>query len=268
MSQTSVSTSLTAAFAGMSADLSGVQETISRVISTQQLDQVSIDGADDGTFTVSIDGTVEATYAATSAAASTIAAGLLASASSPTANVEFTAGGTAITMLIESLLDSLAGSDTSFTTGVASDGTSSDITVSTLVAQDQEVPFGIFVCADERAAVSGTQCRLPRQAADITGALGLGIAQADTTRESNSGAWPNQSAVAIKRFGRIYVRVEDAVSEGGDVYVRYTDPSTNYGLGSFRSDADSDAAKLPGASYRTSASAGGFAIVELIPYNT
>ncbi|MHC4866835.1 MAG: structural cement protein Gp24 [Planctomycetota bacterium] len=265
MSQTSVSNFMSTAVAGLDAD-TGISDIISRVNSTQQLEQVTIAGSDDGTFTISINGTTEATYEASSASVPTIAAGLLASASSPTANVTFEASGVSA-ILIEGTANALySGDDTSYTVTVGSTGTSTDITATQLQAQDQQIPFGVGVVADPRAANSGEQCRLPRLTGEITAGTFLGISRFDSMLEANSGnGYPNQSAVSIKRVGRIYVQVEDAVTEGGQVFCRFTDPSTNYGLGSFRSNADSDAVAVPGALYKTSAAAGGFAIVELNP---
>jgi hypothetical protein len=255
-----------AARAGAQAD-SGLSNVVSAINNTQQLDQVTIAGADDGTFTISINGTVEATYAASTVTAATIAAGLLASATSPTANVTFEALGTT-QILIEGTANALyEGDDTSYTVTVNSTGTSTDITTTNLLVQDQEIPFGVGVVEDPRAATSGTQCRLPRLTGEITAGTFLGIAVLDTMREANGGnGYPNQSAVVIKEYGRIYVQVEDAVTAGGQVFCRFQDPQTGYGLGSFRSDADTaDAVAVPGAVYKTSASAGGFAQVQLNP---
>lgn len=263
--QTSVANDMTAALEGMVVD-SGFTDIISRLVSTQQLDYVLIAGNDDGTFTITIDGTTEATFAASSNTKAQIAADLLSDMADPTADVTAEASGTD-GILIESVSDSYAGSNTAFVTTVLSTGTPADITVTTLVAQDQTIPYGYGVCMDDRAAVSGQQIRLPRQATDVTGPAFEGISVRDVMRTANSGnGYANQSSVNVLRRGRIWVQVEDAVAAGGDVYCRYTDPTSAYGLGSFRSDADtSDAGKIPGASYRTAASADGLAQVELSP---
>jgi hypothetical protein len=258
---------MSTAVAGLDAD-GGMSDIISRINSTQQLEQVTINSVTAGTFTIAINGTVEATYAATSQAVSTVAAGLIASASSPTANVTFEAGSSVSIILIEGTANALySGDDTSFTISTLSTGAASNISSTQLQVQDQEIPYGVGVVADPRAATSGEQCRLPRLTGEITAGTFLGISRYDSTREANSGnGYTNQSAVSIKRYGRIYVQVEDAVTEGGQVFCRFTDASTNYGLGSFRSDADtSDAVAVPGAVYLTAAAAGGFAIVELNP---
>ena len=265
MSQTSVSTDPAVAVPGMDADI-GNSNIISRINGTQQLDLVTIAGNDDGTFTITIDGTQEATFTASSDAATVIAADLLADMASPTAAVTAEAG-TTIQILIEGTTRAFETSDDStFVTTVASSGTSADITVSTLVPQNQELPYGVGVVMDPRAATSAKQCRLPRLTGEITAGTFLGITRYDSSREANAGnGYTNQSDVSILRYGRIYVRVEDAVVEGGDVFCRFTDPTTAYALGSFRSDADSDAVAIPGAMYMSSASADGLAIVELNP---
>ncbi len=60
--------------------------------------------------------------------------------------------------------------------------------------------------------------------------------------------------------GRMHVKVEDAVVEGGLVYVRTAAGE----LGAFRSDVDAGNAELlPGAKYGSSAGAGELAILDL-----
>lgn len=257
MAQTSVSLDMTAGFAGQVVD-SGLSEIISRVVSTKQLDIVSVSGDEsDGDYAILIDGVAVAEFTASSSTAAQIVAGLIADFSSSVATIE--ASGTE-DMLIESI-----NSETSYTVTVSSP--SSDLTTSNLQAAGQELPYGVGVVADPRAAVSGEQCRLPRLTGEVTAGTFLGITKCDTMRESNSGnGYTNFAAVSILRKGRIKVQVEDAVAEGGQVFCRFTDPSTSYGLGSFRSDADtSDAVAVPGAMFLTAASANGLAVVELNP---
>jgi len=257
--QTSVSLEPTIAFPGMDGS-GGVSDNISRVVSTLQLETITIAGNTNGTFSITIDGVEEASYEATSVSAAVISAALLLDMQNSTNS--FNAEASTSTVF---LIESTDQYDTDgFVCAVNSTGTSSDITTATTQAQGQTLQAGLGVCTDNRASVSGLQCRLPRLSADITARF-LGITRADTAREASSAAIYGQHApVSIKHRGRIWVRVEDAVTEMGAVYCRYTDAHTGYGLGSFRSDADtSDAALVPHAIYLTAAAAGGLALVEL-----
>jgi len=258
--QTTVSASLTNAFPGMDGALS-TGENITRLISTQQLDLVRVVTNTNGTFAITVDAVEEASFVALSNSIAQIAAGLLADWSGNTNSVDATAYSTTGLYLENSDEWDTDGHTTAVTLGGASNAA---ITVSTLVDQGETCQAGIGLCTDDYAATSGTQCRKPRQATDITARF-LGISRADTALEASSAAvYTNQMAVSIKRKGTIWVRVEDAVAEMGVVYCRYSTPSTNYGLGSFRSDADSaKAAIVPNAIYMTAASAGGLALVEL-----
>jgi hypothetical protein len=259
--QLSVSTDFVNAFPGMDGDLGADDYNISRVISTQQLEAVVVGSNANGTFAINIDSVQEASFVASSNSVTQIAAGLLASWTGNTNSVTSEASGTD-TLLLESTDE---WDDDGFTCTVTETGNSNtDITTSTLVAQGQTVQPGIGVCTDDRAATSGQQCRLPRQATDITARF-LGVTRADTSMEASAAAiYQNRYPVSIKRKGRIWVRVQDAVAEMGDVYCRYSTAVTGYGLGSFRSDDDSStAAQVPNAKYLTSAAAGGLALVEL-----
>lgn len=102
--------------------------------------------------------------------------------------------------------------------------------------------------------------KLPASAAEITGDAFQGVAILDTSREP--GGYVAEDVVPVMRKGRIAVKVEDAVTMGAPVFVRYA--AGGDGVGSFRSDAGtSEAAQLPGAEYVSSAGAGELAIVEL-----
>jgi hypothetical protein len=246
----------------MDGDGSSGDDNISRVISTQQLENVNVLGTGNGTYAISIDSVSEASYVALGNSQIEIATGLLAAWTGTTNSVSAELTGTNA-LLLESTDEWDTGGFTCAVTLEATANTS-NITTETLVAQAQSVAGGIGVCTDDRAATSGTQCRLPRHSTDITARF-LGITRMDTAKEaSSSEIYQNQNAVSIKRRGRIWVRVQNAVAEMGDVYCRYASPVTGYGLGSFRADADSStAAKVPNAQYVTSAGAGGLALVQL-----
>lgn len=256
--QTTVSKQPTNAFAGMEGDSGG--DVISRMIATLQLDQITVAGNTNGVFKVVIDGTEEGNTTAASNTIAEITAALLADLENSTSSLSAEASGTD-----KILIESTDQFDTDgFTTVATAVGSASDMTVTTLVAHGQTVQGGIGVCTDPRAATSGLQCRKPRQATDVTANF-LGITITDTGLGADSAAIYGQHAtVAIKHKGRIWVKVEDAVAEKGSVYCRYTDATAAYGLGSFRSDADtSDAALVPSAKYVVAAAAGGLALVEL-----
>lgn len=259
--QLSVLRSPNAAFAGMDGDLGQDQFNISRVVSTQQLEYVNVVSNANGTYTIEIDTVQEATFAASSNTVAQIAAGLLASWTGATNSVSCELSGTnALLLEMTDEWDTDGFTSEALLAGVAN---TANITTTTLVAHGQTLAAGRGVCVDDRAATSGKQCRLPRQATDVTGTF-LGITRHDTALEASSAnIYTDKAAVSIKSKGRIWVTVEDAVAEKGDVYCRYA-AGTYATLGAFRSDADSTTAgQVANAKYLTSASAGGLALVEL-----
>jgi hypothetical protein len=133
----------------------------------------------------------------------------------------------------------------------------------TILSNAQDIAFGKFVCQSDQA---DNVARLPMQATDITGLAGLGVVLHSHDAEEDDVSPVGVAfgkTMSILRKGRCYVQVEDAVSKGGKVYVRFT-ASGSYVVGSFRSDTDSGkAAQLPNARYKTSATAGQLAEVEL-----
>lgn len=263
MSQTSMSDEPTRAYPGLMFD-SAYTDNISRIVSTQQTELVTIAGNDDGTFTIVIDSVTEATYTAASNTDVEIAADLLADLQNSANSISATAPSN--TTIAITMTDVTKTADSVFV--VNSDNTSSDITIAQQVAQSQEIPYGVLVVVDPLAASTGVQCRLPRATGEITGGTDLGISIGDSSYPNDSGTgYADNKSVPIMRKGRIWVRTEDICAEGGAVFVRFTDPQTGYGLGSFRSDADgSDAVALPGARYWLTSAAAGLNIVELNPH--
>lgn len=261
--QTSMSDDPTRAFPGLLADASLKVNVISRLITTQQVELVSIVGNDDGTFTITIDGDVEASYAASSKTAAQICDELFADLQASTKPIAVTQPTTTTIRIV--FTDETRTTDMSI--AVNSTGTGGDITVANQVPQGSAVPFGIGVVSDPDEAVSGTQCRLPRATGEITAGTFQGIARGDTSQPNDAGAgYTNNESVPIQRDGPIWVRTEDACAVGGQVFCRFQDPQTGFGLGSFRSDADTaDAVAIPGAMYRLVSGAGGLNIVELNP---
>jgi len=139
-------------------------------------------------------------------------------------------------------------------------------TVANQIANAAAIGFGIVVSRDQ---MDDQKARLPIAAADITDAkIALGFTVMTQAIEQNYGSagssgYVLESAMSVMRKGRIYVQTEDAVADGGSVYVRHV-AGAGETLGSVRSDADgSDADILPGAAFRKTTSAAGISIVEL-----
>jgi len=138
--------------------------------------------------------------------------------------------------------------------------TATILTYASTTENGGDIPFGFGVAQGSTA----TLARLPTASGDTY--LGITVldqtqeVQADDTHEYTAG-----SAMAILRQGRIWVNVEDAVTAGGDVYVRYAASANGDQLGAIRSDGDSSsAAQLTGAVFATTqATPGGLAIVEI-----
>lgn len=145
--------------------------------------------------------------------------------------------------------------------------------VAVVLPNEPSVPFGVFVTQDLNITGQGADniARLPFATGEVsTERLALGVAvhnQASENALVSSGlsevGYPSQSAMSILRRGLVWVVVEDAVVAGGAAFVRFVASATEQ-LGSFRSDADSgDAVALPNARFKTSASAGGLAILDI-----
>lgn len=259
MSQTTVRNEPAAAYPGMPANADRGQHVTSRLLSTLQLEEIEITGTTDGAYSVTIDGDTEADYTASGNTEEEIRDALLADLQASSKKISAEASGTDKILVESTDPDDADG----FTIAVAGPG-GPDITVAQLVAQGQEVPFGVGVVNDPRAAEAGTQVRLPRTAAEITGGTFEGVARGDTSRGGNNGKYPDKAAIPCQRRGPIWVKTEDACSEGGDVYCRFTDPTADFGLGSFRSDDDGgDCAQVPTAKFRRNSTAGGLNLLEL-----
>jgi len=152
-------------------------------------------------------------------------------------------------------------------TGVAT--TNLDAIV-TLIANQAAIAFGKYVTRDLTGTAGGQdKANLPNAATDITTSRNVaGVTVREEVLESSAAGvantgYPQASPMSVLRQGRIWVTVEDAVVQGGQVFVRYLAAST-FTVGSFRSDdPGSEAAALPSAVYDTAAAAGGLAIVAL-----
>lgn len=107
------------------------------------------------------------------------------------------------------------------------------------------------------------QCNYPSSAGQTP--LGLSVRsefrmdRTDSTSDVLAG-----DPTDVARQGEFYVRVEDAVAEGGAVYFRHTASGGNTDLGALRSDDDTSTADLlPGARFIRAAAAGEVAVVSI-----
>jgi len=115
--------------------------------------------------------------------------------------------------------------------------------------------------------------KAPAAAAAITGGLAGGfIIHQDlhinplVVTNTDRALFQPKEPLGYMRRGVIWVQVEDAVTDGAAVFIRYTARLTNTTLGKARSDADTAssvdyAVALPGARFASSAGAGEFAKV-------
>lgn len=145
--------------------------------------------------------------------------------------------------------------------GMVADGAGAPHDIVTRANIIDEILFGVAVA--EVAGDEGT-IELP----DSSGAIIAGIALRSLTVEEGAAsidnAYPANSACAVMRKGRAWVKVEKAVTVDDDVYVRYTASGGNTQLGAFRDDADtSKALQITNARFITSTSGAGIAIVEI-----
>lgn len=241
-------------YAGMVAD-NGPNDVVSGMASSRKLVSVAVTADDDATYTITINGTDFEILADSSTSTAEITVALRNAINAGDEPV--LASGTDTPLLIESTIDGAAGD---FTYADAATGTG-DLVATVLVAQGQEIGFGKFVCLDERSDEEQA-VRLPRQSTDVTGGRHLGVVLEDRAREDNAGVFRANTMLPVLVEGRVYVEVEQAVSKGDDVYVRYA--AGGEGLGSFgNTSGTSERAQVARAVYRSSAGVGEIAVVEL-----
>jgi hypothetical protein len=228
---------------------------MSAMSATRKLVSVAVTAANSQDFTVTINGT-DFTYASDgSATTAEITVGLKALINAGSEPV--LASGTDTPLLIESTIDGVSGD---FVSEYAAGG-AGDLVETVLVAQSQEVPFGKFVCMDERSS-EAQAARLPRSSADVTTGVHFGVALEDRAREDNGAAFPANTMFPVLKFGRCWVEVEQDVTKGDAAYVRYA--AGGSGLGSFGNSAgSSERAALARAVYLTTAASGERAKLEL-----
>lgn len=240
--QTSYSNQPANAFSGMLADIS-YQDVVSRIASAHQLFSVVVTTEyNSEIFTVTIDGTAYAYAADSTATKGEIAAGLKALIDAGSADVTvtlFTTSTSNDSFYLEnnSLDAAITVSVTNPAHGV--------LTLAELITFGQSIPFGRFVCEDERVAADSLTgkregCRLPRVNADVTSRKIVGVAIADTSKVAGASGYAIGESVPVVRKGRVWVHVEDvaSVAAGGLVYVRST-AGVGENLGDCRAADDS-----------------------------
>jgi hypothetical protein len=163
---------------------------------------------------------------------------------------------------------------TSNTSGLAFTSASLvNMTEATIVPNETNVPFGVYVVRDVEAETANSVeniVRLPNITGDISNAaLRGGIAihehKEPLTATTNNGHEPN-SALNLLEAGGAWVPLDsgEAPVPGADVFVRHTASGSDTQLGTFRTDTDGgNATKLPNARFATRAN-NGLAGVELI----
>lgn len=124
-----------------------------------------------------------------------------------------------------------------------------------------EIAFG---CAVQQVSGDDSAIELP----DNGSAIIRGVAVRDLAEENGSAGadntFPVNSAVPIMKKGKIWVRVEEAVTPASDVYARYTVNGGNTQLGAFRTDADAGKAiQITQARFLSSTSGSGLALLEI-----
>ena len=126
--------------------------------------------------------------------------------------------------------------------------------------------IGKFACRD----TADNSMKHPAAATDVTDQKDqLGVVIHTHALESSASGdpqYPLKSAVPVLTKGRVWVKVEEAVTPDSDVYVRFA-VGTGSVLGAFRASADTaTAALLPNARarYRSTAAANGLALLELL----
>ena len=258
--QLSYSSEPAAAVAGMLAD-TGDHDVLSGMASSRKLVSVAVVAANSVHYIITINGVAFDYTSDGSATTAEIVLGLKALINAGSEPV--LASGSDTPLLIESTLD-----DGDFTYSDFAGGGS--LTETVLVAQGEQIPFGHGVVLDERALTdidldADYAIRLPRQATDITSARHFGITLQDQAREvraSDSATFRANTMTPCLSKGRCWVKVEQAVVRGDDLYVRYA--AGGNGLGACGNSAgSSERAAWPRGRYLTNASANGLALVEL-----
>lgn len=125
-------------------------------------------------------------------------------------------------------------------------------------AEGAALPFGLAVTK----ATGDGKYDLPDAAGDKVHGIILHSHDVDLVGLTGAQGVPVGGDFNLLEEGAAYVKVEEAVVDGDDAYVRHTAGAGGAQLGSWRKSADTaTAAIVKGAKFRSSASAGGIAKV-------
>lgn len=145
-----------------------------------------------------------------------------------------------------------------------------DIVTMTNTTNAAGTPFG---CLVSNVAGYDSQVKLPSVAGDVAFPLMSGISMFTQLIENagmfitSASSYPINTPIATLRKGRIWVKPEESVAVGDDVYVRITAAaSPNDQIGKFRKSADGGNAILipaPYAKWFKGRDANGYAVLEV-----
>lgn len=155
-----------------------------------------------------------------------------------------------------------------FTITVAAAG-AGVITQEAIVANNQAIDFGLLLVQDpdnDQGAILPTlQSEILNNIRNIVG-IDIHSHTAENAREGevNSGNKISK-AMSVLRRGRVYVRVEEAVTPASVPHVRFAAGAEGTRLGAFRASVDTDTAEplLSEFRFKSSAGAGELAILEI-----
>lgn len=123
-------------------------------------------------------------------------------------------------------------------------------------------PFGVALTRHASVAKASEEFDA---VADVLIGLALRSHSHDTQNLSGADAIGDAEAFDLLRKGFVYVDVEESVADGDDAFARFTsDGGDNTQLGTWRKSVDSNRARrVLGATFRSAASAGGVALLEV-----
>lgn len=143
--------------------------------------------------------------------------------------------------------------------GMLADLTDNDV-VSLVNAQAADIPFGVAI-ANGASELKG---ELPNNMGDFIRGIAVHSHAYDNASLSNANGVPDKAMINVLRRGRVWAICEDGCSPEGDVFVRIAANGGNTQLGRLLgADDGANAGKLVGAVWKTTALAGGLAIVEI-----
>jgi hypothetical protein len=125
-------------------------------------------------------------------------------------------------------------------------------------AAQVDLEFGIAVTRSTNGRITK-----PSAASDVIVGITHHTHQKETYSLAGDLGIPAEDTAPVLRRGRVMVKVEEAVVDGDDAWVRFT-ADTGKPAGGFRKSNDANKARrLRGAVFRSSADANGFAVLEV-----